>query len=141
MSTLTKMAAVFKELQIGETKYKFSPLSLGDWAEIYAHAQDLFFDDMSRRLRALPQDSQQFKELADKLANMDRGKLAELAMPYTTGSEAASLQIWLMLRHNHPDISKQEAANLLTFDEFLEVSEELNAKKGGDKDSRPLTES
>lgn len=141
MSTLTRMAAVFKELQIGETKYKFSPLSLGDWAEIYAHAQDLFFEDMSRRLKALPQDSEQFKELADKLAKMNRAELAELAMPYTTGSEAASLQIWLMLRHNHPEITKQEAANLLTFDEFLTISEELNARKEGEKDSPPLQES
>lgn len=141
MSTLTRMAAVFKELQIGGKSYKFSPLSLGDWAQIYAQAQELFFEDMRRRLRALPQDSSQFKELADKLAKLDRGQLAELAMPYTTGSEASALQVWLMLKHNHPDITKEEAGNLLTFAEFLKVSEELNVDEGGDEKSPPLAKS
>jgi hypothetical protein len=134
--SLVQIAAIPKEIEVGGKIYKLSILSLGDWAKIYSWAEDRFFEDMGRRLKVLPEGSEAHKELANKILIITRAELLELAMPYTRGSGASAYQLWLMLKHNHPDISLDEAQELISFKQFLDLQEEM-LEEEGDKETAP----
>ena len=139
--SLVQVSAEPKEIEVGGKKYKLSILSLGDWAKIYRWAEGRFFEDMGRRLKALPIESEAHKELAGKIIAITRVELLELAMPYTRGSEASAYQLWLMLKHNHPDISLEEAQELISFKQFLDLQEEMLEEGGGEATAPPMGKS
>jgi len=133
MSGLSKLVSKKAKVEVDGKEYTLSSLNLSDWAELHEFAENEFFSDMKRRLAALPPESSQYKQLADKVATTKKNDLISELMEYTTGTKASLFQLWLMLKHEHPEISQDEVSKMaISYSEFLDIAEELSGVKDSD---------
>jgi len=133
MSDLTKMVTKTKQVEIDGEVYTFQQMNIKDWSVLHEFAEDEYYADMKKRLAALPVESEQFKQLADKIQTAKRSEIIPELIEYTAGVKASILQAWLMLKHNHSEITKEQVENLpFTYSQFLDIAEELSQRKGTD---------
>lgn len=111
---LSALTAVPLEVDSGGKRYRFSPLTIRQTAELRAWARNKPFEDLRARLKAL----------GDVVSKDDRAQLYHVAESnslsepivngYLDGPEGTAKAFELMVRVNHPDIADAELSKLLS---------------------------
>lgn len=137
MSSLAEITAAPWEREIAGRAWRFSPLTLGDWAVLERRVLESRPDPLAlakSHLEGLNRDAQ--RELLDAAlvaaTRSRRVTLAEL-LEFAESTEGLTLSIWLSLRREHPELTEAEAGALLdrwTADEMAELERSLDALRG-----------
>jgi len=135
MSDLAGMAAEPVEVKHKGVTYKISPMSLGDWAKLNRWAQARWFEDMKQRLELL--DGQEKAMLQKRILTIKHKELRIEAAEYMSDADASEYQLWLQLLHEHPELDKETASNIVTFDQFIEMNRTLEPEEEGNAEDPP----
>jgi len=145
--SLPIVAAKPVKVMVGDKEYLVSPMTLGDWAEVEAWAQEQFYSNMKKRME-LVGDGEVGKAIRARLATMTYAEVMRESSPYMDDGEGTAHRLHTMLRHNHPDIKLEEVKELMGFKEFngaqlqlLGLTEEDEKKKKEEEKDRPTEES
>lgn len=115
--TIATALATSRELELDGKKYLLSPLTISDFAELLVWVQDRW----AKRLEAaLPRCKG--KSLYDILC--DAQCIGELSAEYiaaVSSREGTCRRFWLMLRHNHPTMTYDEAYALLSLNNMKHI--------------------
>ena len=136
MSDLAEMAAEPIQIKVKGEIYTLAPMNLGDWAELQRWAEEEVFKDLQRRLQYLPEKDREL--LVKRIMTMPYKDLRIEASNRMYGANASGFQLWLQLRHHHPEITLEKAQELLTFEQFHELSDRL---EGGSEEKDPPAKS
>jgi len=132
MSELVEAAAEPLRFERNGKEYRLKPLTIGDSAEIERWAEQQVWDELKRRLNEAT-DPETKKLLTHRLATITKMELREEARGYIEGPESDTMFLWLMLKHEHSEITQEECAGLLTTREFNQFYAELEGLRRIDK--------
>ena len=110
MSELADMAGASRPLTLGGKEYFLSPLSLGDFAEFDAWAEEQFWRRVEQRVARLP-EGLRWKLLGRACDELNDGDVPPRAMMTMAGTARL---VWLSLRKRHPELTPEKAADLVT---------------------------
>lgn len=127
----------------GGEEYLLSPLTLGDWAELEVWAQERLFEHMKMRA-VIIDDPDVRKAIQSRMATMTYAEVMRESSPFLDDGKGTARRVYLMLKHNHPDMTLEKAEGLLGFAEFNQAQRVLlglDSKEGESEDARPTDES
>jgi hypothetical protein len=117
MSELAELTAAAWERSIGGRTWRFTPLTLGDWAMLEQRLLESRPEPLEiakRHLEGLSPDLQ--RELFDvalvESTRRRRATVAEL-LEFADSPSGLALSVWLSLRRAHPELTEGEAQALL----------------------------
>lgn len=126
MSELSRMANMPVEVKVEGKTYQISELTLEDWAELDAWAEQQWKNDMLSRANLVKElDATVHRAILTRVATITRDELVREASPYMDSAEGSAYRLWLELKHKQPKITQKEAKRLLTFQQFNSVQREL----------------
>lgn len=120
MSDLTEAAGTPITKKIGNVEYVFSPMTIGDSAQIERWAEEQVWAELKRR-HADAVDADVKKLLAHRMATISKAELRQEAQQYIESPESNPVFLYLMLKHKHEDINLEDCADLLTTFDFNDV--------------------
>ena len=135
MSELSDMTGASRPVVLGGKEWRLSPLSLGDFAEFDAWAEEQFWRKTEKRVARMPEGlrdrllEQAYERLGDGGVSVD-------AMMTVAGTARL---VWLSLRRQHSDVTPEQTAELVTLGNRKQVQatlDQLNGlrKKNDDED-------
>lgn len=127
MSELVEAAATPVRIKRDDKEYLVSPMTIGDSAELQRWAEERYWQDMQERL-ARTKDPDVQKLIRHRMATISRAELRTEMSDYINSSESDEQYLWLMLRHEHSDITIEEARKLVSRSEFNDIFIKLHPK-------------
>lgn len=137
MSELAEFTAAPWERTIAGKTWRFSPLTLGDWAVLERRLLESRPDPLAiarRHLEGLSSDARRelFEAALVESTRRRRATLAEL-LDFADSPLGLALSVWLALRRGHPDLTETQASELLdrmAAEELAELECSLDALRG-----------
>ena len=136
MSELSDMAGASRPVVLGGKEYYLSPLSLGDFAEFDAWAEEQFWRKTEQRVARMP-EGLRATLLERAYSEIDEGAIAVNAMITIAGTARL---VWLSLRKRHPELTPAQAADLVTLDTRQRVQAILDRLNGMEPTTRQQTQ-
>jgi len=133
MSELTDMTAAARPVTLCGVGYLLSPLSLGDFAEFDAWAEEEFWKKTQRRVARMPEEMRA-ELLRQAFDEFDEARVSVRAMMTIAGTARL---VWLSLRKQHPHLGAEQAAELVTLEtrEMVQATlDKLNGLEPGKPD-------
>lgn len=128
MSDLTEAAAEPIRFQHDGEEYLVSALTLGDHAEIERWAEQQVWTELKRRL-ADAQDESIKKLLQHRIATISQAEIRHESEAYIRGAGSNVKFMHLMLKHEHPELTEETCAGLMTTAEFNDIYAEVHNLK------------
>ncbi len=130
MSQLSMLTASAVTFEIGEKTYTLSPLTLRDQGEIDLAIERYPVERAKRLVKALGPDGPPdvVKQLWDEA--MRPQMQPELLIQILSSAEIFATQLYLMLRHKHPDISMEEVRDLCRIENREELESLMDRVNG-----------
>ena len=147
MTELREAAKAALTVKHGGREYRLSPLELDDLAEAEQHVAAIPFERAKRQMEAL---GDQLTPEARKMILDNAAKAAEECsitsaafLRFISSVEGTAYLLWLSLRRSHPDITRKEAASLISVDNLEDWQKRLDDLSGltAEADSPNPTES
>ena len=139
---LVEMSAQPVSFEVDGKVYYLHPMTMTDYGKLGRWAEGKFFADMRRRLEALPADAVQAKaRLYARIVNISVEGLNVKARDYMATIEGGIEGNLLLLRHSHPDITREEVERLIDTEQFKEAERAVSRQKEMEGKKSPPEES
>ena len=132
MSELTDMTAAARPVRLCGKEYLLSPMSLGDFAEFDAWAEEQFWQKKQGRVARMPEEMRA-KLLERAFDEFDEARVSVRAMMTIAGTARL---VWLSLRKCHPAVTPEQAAELVTLETRVMVQATLDKLNGLESDAK-----
>jgi len=126
MSELSDMTGASRPVRLGGAEYFLSPLSLGDFAEFDAWAEEEFWRRTQERVARMPEGLRE-RLLEKAYERLGDGDVSVDAMMTVAGTARL---VWLSLRREHPDVTPEQTAELVTLETRKRVQATLDRLNG-----------